>query len=182
MSSIVDLPAVREFTGKLNKQLRECESGEGMICSTLQDRIDHCLKLWRQLTDYVFEWSDEVFAAKTPYDKRVESLLLAHLRELVRRSKRLAAHARFLDGDCYGMERYDTLNWFIVRFDYVVENWTSPRPSVGPGPRSRIAPELGRSITERAAKLAPLPNDWQPTTPDEMEILSELKQYELKKG
>lgn len=167
MAVSLDLSAVRRFTEDLNEQLRRCDNGEGMICSNLEESINHYVRLCGELRAYVNHWARAVFTGRLTFDRAVEDLLKEEIRRLLSRSKQVAARGRALDGQCYLLQGLNPLHCHIADFDYLLENWVSPRLAVSPAPRMSLSQAAEQQVLERLGKLSALasagqPNDGEP--------------------
>jgi hypothetical protein len=160
MPATLDLVAVRRFTDDLNERLRRCDNGEAMICSNLDESINHYVLLCSQLRAYVNQWARAVFTGQVAFDQAVEDLLKEELRSLLHRSKQTAARGRAMDGQCYVLQGLNQLHCYIADFDYLLENWVSPRPAVSPAPRVRLSQAAEQQVIERLKTLSALPPDW----------------------
>lgn len=168
MPATLDLLAVRRFTEDLNDRVRQCENGEGMICSTLNERINHYAHLCRELWKYINEWARRVFTGCIAFDLEVESLLKAEAQHLLDYSKDVAAYGRVMNGQCYDLQGLNALHFHVAAFDYLLENWVSPRLAVSPTPRVKLSDAAEQQILENLDKLPALPRDWQPADPEQL--------------
>lgn len=159
MSATLDLSAVRRFTEDLNERLRQCDNGEGMMCSTLDKRITHYAQQCSELRAYINQWARAIFTGETAFDPAIEDLLKKEAWELLSRSKKLAALGRAIDGMCYMFQGLNALHGHIADFDYLLENWASPQRAVSPAPRVKLSPTVERQINERLGKLSAPPVD-----------------------
>lgn len=154
MAAHLDLPGVREFTDRLNERLRQCENGEGMLCSSLDEKINYHVQLCRDLRAYINDWAKAIFTGQATSDTAVENLLKAEIHQLLTHSKQVAALGRAMDGQCFVLQGLNALHGHIVDFDYLLTNWVSPRPAVSPGPRVKLSPAAEQHIGERIQKLS----------------------------
>lgn len=168
MSATLDLFAVRHFTDDLNERIRRCDNGEGMICSTLEESINHYVQLCGELRVYVNQWARAIFTGQVAFDQAVEDILKDEIRHLLHRSKQVAARGRAMDGQCFVLQGLNSLHCHIADFDYLLENWASPRPAVSPAPRVRLSQAVEQKVMERLGKLAALPADWRPSDPEQL--------------
>jgi len=175
MPATLDLFAVRRFTEDLNERIRRCDNGEGMICSTLEKSIDHYVQLCGELRAYVNQWARAIFTGQTAFDPAVEDLLKEEVRRLLHRSKQLAARGRAMDGQCYVLQGLNPLHCYIADFDYLLENWVSPRLAVSPAPRVKLSQAVEQKISERLDKLSALPADWRPSDPEQLAIFQKQR-------
>jgi hypothetical protein len=175
MEDTLDLPAVRRFTSDLNDRLRRCDNGEGMICNTLEESINHYVQMCRELRAYVNEWARSIFTKQVPFDPEVEVVVKDELRRLLKRAKEVAARGRAMDGYCYVLQGLNQLHCHIVDFDYLLENWVSPKPAIAPAPRVRLTKAAEHEAGERLKTLPPLPSEWQPTNPEQLAVFRKLK-------
>jgi len=159
MSAILDLPAVRRFTEDLTDRLRRCDNGEGAICSNLDESINHYVHLCGDLRAYINQWARAIFTKQVAFDPAVEDLLKEEMRHLLHRAKQLAARGRAMDGQCYVLQGLNALHCHIADFDYLLENWVSPRPAVSPAPRVKLSNAVEKQVLERLEKLSALAGD-----------------------
>lgn len=178
MQATLDLPGVRRFTDELNNRLRQCDNGEGVVCSNVEETINHYARLCHELRLYINEWARSIFAKRIVFDPTIENVLKDEVRFLLGRSKQVAARGRALDGYCFVLQGLNELHCYIADLDYLLENWVSPRPAVSPAPRVRLAQEVEQQISEQLKTLAPLPSDWQPTNPEQLAVFRKLKAAE----
>jgi hypothetical protein len=168
MPATLDLLAVRRFTDDLNERLRQCDNGEGMICSNLDESINHYVQLCGELRAYVNQWARAIFTGQTAFDQAVEDLLKEGARRLLHRSKQLAAQGRSMDGMCYVLPGLNPLHCHLADLDYLLENWVSPRLAVSPAPRVKLSDAAEQQVRERIGKLSALPADWRPSDPEQL--------------
>ena len=159
MSATLDLPAVRRFTDDLKDRLHRCDDGEGMVCSNLDGTINFYVELCGELRAYVNQWARAIFTGQLTFDPAVEALLKDEARQLLQRAKQVAARGRAMDGPCYLLQGLNMLHCYIADFDYLLENWVSPRLAVSPTPRLKLSREAEQQIMARLEKLSALPNE-----------------------
>jgi len=167
MPATLDLPAVRRFTDDLTERLRRCDNGEGSICSNLDQMINHYVQLFGELRTCVNDWARSVFTSRIEFDQEVENVLKAESRYILRRAKQIAAQGRAMGEECFALEGLNALHFHIADFDYLLENWVSPRRSVSPAPRLRTSTEVELHMLERLKRLPMLSSDWKPTDPEQ---------------
>ena len=80
-----------------------------------------------------------------------------------------------MDGQCYVLQGLNPLHCHIADFDYLLENWVSPRLAVSPSPRVRLSSEVERQVLERLGKLSALPADWRPSNPEQLAFLQKQR-------
>lgn len=176
MSAANDLFAVRSFTDDLNERMRRCDNGEGMICSNLEQSIDHYVQLCGELRAYVNQWARAIFTGQVAFDPEVEETLKNEIRRLLQRSKQVAARGRAMDGQCFVLQGLNPLHCHIADFDYLLENWVSPRLAVSPAPRVRLSQTVEQKVMERLGKLAALPTDWRPSDPEQLSLFQKQRE------
>lgn len=159
MPATLDLSAVRHFADSLDEQMRECDNGEGMVCSTLDQSINHYAGLCQALREYINGWARAIFTGQAAPNAEVETLLKTQAQQLLRRAKKVAAQGRAMDRYCWVLQGLNTLHCHIADFDYLLENWVSPQPAVRPAPRVKVPSEAGQQIAEHLAKLQPMAAD-----------------------
>lgn len=167
MPATLGLAAARRFTDDLNDRLRRCDNGEGMICATLDESINHYVQLCGELRSYVNQWARAIFTGQTAFEQAVEDLLKEEVRRILQRAKQVAARGRAMDGQCFVLQGLNPLHCHIADFDYLLENWVSPRPAVSPTPRVRLSQAAEQQVIERLGKLSALPPDWRPSDPEQ---------------
>ena len=170
MIATLDLSAVRRFTDDLEERVRRCENGEGMICSNLDESISHYLRLTNDLRQFVNEWARAVFTGQVAFDQTVEDLLKEEMKRLMRQAKRVAALGRAMCEMCGELNGLDPLQSNILHFDYLLDNWVSPRLAVNPAARVTVPDEAGRQIVDNLKKLSRLPREWKPTDPVQLKL------------
>jgi hypothetical protein len=153
MPVTLDLPSARLFTDQLNDRLRQCDNGEGMLCSNLDQSINHYVQLCRELRQYVNAWARAVFAGQVAFDPEVENLLKKEMQHLLHRAKQKGALGRAMDEQCFRFEGLDSLHRFIADFDYLLENWVSPRRAVSPTPRVKMPEAAVQEVIQRLKAL-----------------------------
>ncbi len=173
MPGILDLPAVRRFTDDLTNRQSRCDNNEGMICSTLEERINHYVKLCDELLEYVGHWARAVFKGEIAFNSDVEHLLKQDAKLLLEGAKKCADSGRALEGRCYSLDDLNRLHRFIRSLEYQLAHWVSPRLAVGPAPRVKLPEATERQIEQRLGQLPPLPNDWLPTDPDQLVLFKQ---------
>ena len=112
MTTTLDLgvSAVRGSFTELEDQIRRCENGEGMVCSDLDDRIDHYVKLCANLREYINRWARAVFTGQLGFDQETEDIFKRQIRLLLHHSFQVAAHGRQMDGLCYVLQGLNQLH------------------------------------------------------------------------
>jgi hypothetical protein len=155
MITSLDLPTVRRFAEDLNDRVRQCDSGEGTICATLEQSINHYVQLCTELRAGINQWAKAVFRGEAEFDSTVEGLFQDEIRHVLRRAKQVAARGRAMDVQCFALQGLNALHGYIADLDYVLENWVSPSLAVSPAPRVKIPQEVEQKIRERLNRLAP---------------------------
>src|SRR5579883_835204 len=168
MLATFDLPAVSRFAAELRKRQRQCETGEGMICSNLDESINCHADLCRDLLSTLSEWASAVFKGRIAFDHQVEAEFRAQIRDLLPHAKRVAAEGREKNWMCFELQGLNALHYLIAELDYLQDHWVSPRLAVAPSPRISIPDAAGRQITERLGRLPPLSHDWCPSDPEQI--------------
>jgi hypothetical protein len=168
MAGTINLAAARRFADDLNERARRCDNGEGMLCASLDESIQHYVQLCEQLRAYINEWARSVFAGQIAFDPEVDALLNAEARRLLRRAKRVAARGRTLGGECFELQGLDALHYHIADFDYLLENWVKPRLAVSPAPRVPLSEATASEVAQRLPSLPPLPSDWRPSEAEQL--------------
>jgi hypothetical protein len=168
MLATFDLPAVRHFTEDVSDRMRRCDHGEGTECSTLDDSINHYARLCREMREYVSQWARAVFSCQITFDQEVETLLKTEARRLLHRAKQVAACGRQMNGECFELEGLPWLHHYVADFDYLLDNWVSPRPAVAPSSRVQVPAASRQQGIERLRKLQLLPSGWMPSDPEQL--------------
>jgi hypothetical protein len=153
MPATLDLNSMRQFTADLNNRLRQCDNGEGMVCSNLDETIRYYVELCRKLRGYINQWTRAVFTAEVRFESEVEILLKTKGRELLRHAKHVAARGRALNEYCFAFESLNELHFCVADLDYLLENWVTPQPAVGPAARVKVPREAAQQIRERLKNL-----------------------------
>jgi len=168
MLATFDLSAVSRFAAELKERQRRCETGEGMICSNLDESVKCHADLCHDLLFALKQWANAVFKGQVAFDPQVEAEFQAQVRDLLPYAKRVAAEGREKNWMCFELQGLNKLHYLIAELDYLQEHWVSPRLAVAPSPRISVPDAAERQITERLAKLPPLPRDWRPSDPEQM--------------
>ncbi len=129
MPPTLDLPTVRAFTEDLAEQIRRCDKGEGSV----EDSINHYLRLCGELRAYINQWARAIFTGQLEFDPDVETLLKDEARRLLHRAKQTAAMGRTMDRERSVLRGLDALHYRVADLDYLLENWVSPCLAVSPG-------------------------------------------------
>jgi hypothetical protein len=151
---MLDLAAVRRFTENLNEQLRRCDHGEGTMCSTLEESINHYVAQCAALRQYINQWARAIYTGEAAFEPEVEGLLKDELRHVLNRAKQVAARGRAMDGYCYVLQGLNDLHGYIVDLDYLLENWVRPRRAVRPAPRVKLSTTVEQKISSRLRELS----------------------------
>lgn len=170
MLATFDLPAVRRFSAELKTRQRQCETSEGVACSTLDEVIKCHAGLCAELEFTIYTWARAIFKGRAVLDQAVESELKAQIRELLPHAQRVAAVGREKNWECFELADLNELHYRIASLDYLQAHWVSPQPSVAPAPRITLSGEAGRQIRERLAILPPLPPEWRPSDPEQIAL------------
>jgi hypothetical protein len=170
MLATFDVTAVRHFTEELNERLRVCDTGEGMVCSTLDDSITFHVKLCEEFWTGINQWARAVFTGKIKLDLDVEEIFKSEAQKLLEHAKPVAARGRAMNWQCYELAGLNALHFHIVGLDYLLENWVSPKSAVGPAPRVQLTDATTDQVIQHLARLAPLPSDWHPTDPEQLAV------------
>lgn len=173
MLATFDLPAVSRFAAELKERLRRCETGEGMVCSNLDESIKCHADLCRELLLALKHWANAVFKGQVAFDPQVEAEFRAQARDLLSHAERVAAEGREKNWMCFELRGLNQLHFWIAELDYKQKHWVSPRLAVAPAPRVSIPDAAERQITERVGKLPPLPRDWRPSDPGQQKQFTE---------
>jgi hypothetical protein len=165
---MLDVDEVRRFTEGLREQVRRCDNGEGMICSNLDETINHYVRLCADWRIYINQWARAVFTGQIALDSKVENLLKAESEGLLHHAHQVAARGRAMDGYCYMLQGLNPLHASIADLEYLLKNWTSPQRSVSPAPRVKLPEAAQKQGLERLKDLPPLQSDWRPTDPEQL--------------
>jgi len=120
-----------------------------MVCSNLDESIYLHANLCAELRDFVDQWARDVFTGQLAFDAAVEDLLKHQVVEMMQRCKHVAASGRAMDRQCYVLQGLNDLHRCMADFDYLLENWVSPRRSESPTPRVRLSSIVAQQITDR---------------------------------
>jgi len=134
----------------------DATTARGMVCANLDQSINHYVELCRELRTYINQWARAIFTGQVTFDQEVENLLKEESRRNMHRAKQVAALGRAMDGECYVLQGLNPLHRHIADFDYLLENWVSPRLAVSPAPRVKLSHAAEKQIAERSGKLSPL--------------------------
>ena len=169
MTTTLDLgvSAVRGSFEELEAQIRRCDNGEGMLCSDLDERIDHYVKLCENLREYINRWARAVFTGQVEFDQETEAIFERQIQLLLHHSFQVAAHGRQMDGFCYDLQGLNPLHHHMADLYYLRENWVSPRLAISPAPRVRLPHAAEQEIAERLETLSPLPANYRPSDPEQ---------------
>ena len=173
MSGSLDLSTVRRFTEDLSDKLTHCDNGEGMVCATLEQRIQFYAEQCAALRDYINRWARSIFSGELAFDPEAEALLKGQAQRLLHRAKQTAANGRAMNRTCFELQGLDALHYFVADLEYLLENWVRPRRSVSPAPRVKPSDGAKKQIVERLEQLPPLPSDWRPTDPQQLAAFNE---------
>ena len=173
MQLTLDLPSVRRFTEDLQNRVLRCENGEGMVCSNLEESIQCYIRICNQLRWYINGWARAVFTGEVPFDPAVEMLLKESGRVVLRRAKQTAAQGRAMLCFCFELKDLDRLHFHIADFDYLLENWVSPRLATAPGARVNVPDAAAQEIIQSLGTLPGLPDDWVPSDPIQLDLFRE---------
>jgi hypothetical protein len=154
MPATYDLTAVRHFTEDLDEKVRQCETGEGMICATLEERINHYAQLCEKLLDFIREWARAVFTGQIPFDDKTETLLKKEASHLLSHAANKAALGRLMNFRCFELGGLNSLHYYCADLSFLLNNWVSPKRSVSPAPRVKLTEAAEKQIMERLGKLS----------------------------
>lgn len=148
-----ELAEVRDFAAALDRRMAQCDNGEGMLCNTVEEKINHYVALCRDLRECINQWARSVFRAEIKFDADVEAVLRQEATSLLRHAKPVAALGRQIDGECFGFGALGELHCRLADLDFLLENWVSPQRSVSPAPRVRLTESAAREMKDRMAAL-----------------------------
>jgi hypothetical protein len=175
MFPALELPDLRRFFDDLNDRARRCDNAEGMICSTLDESIDHYVQLCRELRECVNQWARAIFTGRVAFDQAAENLLKEEMSSLLHRAKQVAARGRAMDGQCFVLQGLNSLHFHMADLNYLLDNWVSPRVAVSPAPRVQLSNAVEQQVIERLKSLSPMPSDWCPTDPEQLAIFQKQR-------
>jgi len=175
MSAALDLSTVRRFTADLNDKLTRCDNGEGMVCASLDERINYYVETCGELREYVNRWARAIFTGELPFESETEALLKAQVQRVLHRAKEVAALGRAMTGKCFELRGLNALHYFVADFDYLLQNWVSPRRSVSPAPRLKRPDAVRQQIINRLEQLPPPPSDWRPSDPKQQALFNKQR-------
>jgi hypothetical protein len=153
MPATFDLTAVRHFTEDLNEKVRQCETREGMVCATLEERINHYAVLCEKLLDFIREWARSIFTGQISFDKETEALLKKEATRLLGHAEDSAALGRHMNWRCFELKGLNSLHYHCADLRFLLDNWVSPNRSVSPAPRVKLSEATEKQIMERLGKL-----------------------------
>jgi hypothetical protein len=133
-----------------------------MVCTSLDTAISCYVEIATELHSGIFTWARAVFRGEVPFDQKVEETFLSAVRSFLRRAKQVAALGRGMNSECFELEHLPALHHYIAHFDYLADNWKSPRRAIGPGARVKVPAAVSRLILARTRVLPPLDSDWSP--------------------
>jgi hypothetical protein len=135
-----DAPSVRHFMDDMTTQIRKCDQGEGMLCSTLDEKINHYVEWCRNLRQTLNERAKKVFAGEIAFDPEVERIYKEAFRNLLQKAIPVAARGREKNREYFELKGLDPLHYYLADFGYLLENWVSPQLAVSPSPRANGSP------------------------------------------
>ncbi len=172
-----DLAEVRNFTADIDARLKQCDNGEGMGCSNLDESLRLYATLCREFRAGVRAWGRAVFGGYVEFDPEVEKIVLQDGNRLLALATAKAAHAQAMEFGCYTLDGRTILQSALWELSRLMNGWVTPGLSVGPAARVRLhhTPEQLEAILVRLAAMPPLPADWQPDDPEQRRAFQRIR-------
>ncbi|WP_406697861.1 hypothetical protein V5E97_03335 [Singulisphaera sp. Ch08] len=172
-----DLAEVRNFAAYLDSQMRLCDNGEGIECSTLDIALQHYAKLCCDYSNEVRQWGREIFTGRVAFDPKVEQAWREEGLRLFSRALEMASHGQSVEGPCYILDGQKLLWAALFKLHRLLDGWVTPKLAVGPSARQGLAlnPSAAEEAHRRIDSLPPLPRDWQPVAPHQQALYRKLR-------
>ena len=172
-----DLAEVREFAATIDARLKQCDTGEGTACATLDDSLRLYATVCREFRAAVRAWRRAIFGGYIEFDAEVEQVILSEGKRLLDVGTFKATHAAARESDRCTFDGRTLLQSALWDLSRLMNGWFPPRLSVSPAPRVRLhhTPERLEAIRLRLAALPPLPADWQPDDPEQRRELQRIR-------
>jgi len=149
-----DFKEVQDFAANVNRQLTECENGEGMECANIDHTLSCCAENCCGFTEKVRKWARDVFAGRVVFDPAVEQLWKAEAMQLYTRAFNLLEYGGQAESECYALNGKVKLQAALFRLRNLLDGWVTPKLSVGPSARLGASLSLTQYVDLHAAQAS----------------------------
>ena len=159
-----ELEEVRQFATDLEVRMNECDDGEGMFCTTIDETLQHYAKLCCEFCEQVQLWDRAVFTGQVAFDEEIDQVFLKEADQLYRRASEMAKYGPGVEEQCGILDGNAAIRAALWKLFQLLNPWQSPK--LARSPAARLLKTLDSSAIEEARRrvdsLPPLPSDWQP--------------------
>jgi hypothetical protein len=155
---IFDYEQAVAILSPLKAKFDDCAHGEGNACETLDKSLECCAKICFELTESVRKWAHDVFSGEVVFDPEAEAAWRAAMKQFYSKANRIWQMGRKAELPCYELPSQCMLESAMWHLKWLLDDWVSPKLSVGPSARVRLKFDESESaaIREQIAALPPL--------------------------
>lgn len=160
-----NLEIITDFTNQIKSKMDQCDNGEGLYCSNLEDACEHYSSLCKEFTQKIREWLQLIFSGQIQFDQKAEKIWLDVGHDLSRHASQLHEIAKEDQLICYVIEGKENLFNNLTELNSILGNWIRPQLSVSPSPRMAVhlTDEQIKDAKQILSTLPPLQKDWEPS-------------------
>jgi hypothetical protein len=174
---VCDYKKVFDIAAELNKRVSQCESGQGEMCDTIDNKLSHLSDIYLAFVDTVREWGRGVFSGRVVFDAEAEQLFKSQLLYLYNRAQSFLAAGKQSEQLCGALNGVRQMEAALGSIHLLLQGWVTPAPSIAPSPRITAFTDHD-SVDEarrRIQALPALPHDWKPDYQDQADALERLR-------
>jgi hypothetical protein len=145
---------IATFAAGLRARLEDCVSIEGSTCAELDAELLACAVSIREFLTAVKTWRRDIYCARAEFDGAVEVAVLTQGRSLQSRGAAAYAETARAEETCFGLAGRTALGASLFELQTMLQSWTPPQRSVGPGPRNRYVP-TAEEVTAFRERMMP---------------------------
>lgn len=153
-----DYEQVGAVIAPLKARFEDCTHGEGNACATLDSHLQCCASICFEVVQAVKKWARAVFSGEVIFDPAAESRWRSELAQLHSQAIRVWQVSRKAEVPCYELPGQSELASVLWEMQWLLDNWISPKLSVGPMARSKVklSDEQKAGVREQLSALPPL--------------------------
>ena len=133
-----DYEQVNAVLGPLKTRFVDCAHGEGNDCETLDKNLECCATICFDVTRALREWARGVFSGEVVFDSAAERLWRFEIAQIQARAIKVWQLGRKAEVPCFDLSGQNKLSSALWELNWLLENWVTPKLSVGPSARVNL--------------------------------------------
>jgi len=153
-----DYEQVDAVLSPLRAKLDDCAHGEGNACETIDKHLECSATICFELAEAVHKWAREVFSGEVVFDPDAEQAWRAAIKQFYLKARRIWQVGRKAEVPCYELPNQCLLEAAMWHLKLMLDEWVSPKLSVGPSARARVRlnEDERDAVRKQLAALPPL--------------------------